>query len=185
MLYRRMGRSGLRLSAISLGSWVTFGTQLDVAGAVECMAAAYDVGINFFDNAEQYAGGEAERLMGAALARLGWRRSSYVVATKFYWGLHDGVNESNTLNRKYLRTAIDGSLTRLALDHVDLVFCHRPDPHTPIEETVWAMHDMIESGRRCTGARRSGRRTALRARGILPNATISTSRSSSNRGTTC
>src|SRR5687767_3274713 len=102
MLYRRMGRSGLRLSAVSLGSWVTFGSQLDAAGAAECMATAYELGINFFDNAEQYAGGEAESLMGAALKRLGWRRSSYLVSTKFYWGLHDGVNECNSLNRKYL-----------------------------------------------------------------------------------
>lgn len=142
-----MGRSGLRLSAISLGSWVTFGSQLDAAGAAECMATAYELGINFFDNAEQYAGGQAESLMGAALKRLKWRRSSYVVSTKFYWGLHDGINECNTLNRKYLREAIDGSLERLGLHYVDIAFCHRPDPQTPIEETVWAMHDMISSGK--------------------------------------
>jgi voltage-dependent potassium channel beta subunit len=147
MLYRRLGRAGLQLSAISLGAWVTFGSQLDEVGAAECMAAAYDSGINFFDNAEQYAGGEAERLMGSALKRLGWRRSSYVVSTKFYWGLYDGVNEINTLNRKYLRNAIDGSLTRLGLDHVDLVFCHRPDENTAVEEVVATMHEMVQSGK--------------------------------------
>ena len=102
------------------------------AGAAECMATAYELGINFFDNAEQYAGGRAESLMGSALKKLAWRRSSYVVSTKFYWGLHDGINECNTLNRKYLREAIDGSLERLGLHYVDIAFCHRPDPHTPI-----------------------------------------------------
>jgi voltage-dependent potassium channel beta subunit len=111
------------------------------------MSAAYDAGVNFFDNAEVYARGQSETIMGAALKRMGWRRSSYIVSTKFYWGLHDGPNERNTLNRKYLRQAIDGSLQRFGLDYVDLVFCHRPDPDTPIEETVWAMHDMIASGK--------------------------------------
>ena len=111
------------------------------------MAAAHDAGVNFFDNAEVYARGQSEIIMGDALKKLGWRRSSYVVSTKFYWGLNDGPNEKNTLNRKYLMQAIDGSLERLQLDHVDLVFCHRPDPDTPIEETVWAMHDMIRAGK--------------------------------------
>ena len=147
MIYRRLGRSGLKVSALSLGSWVTYGNQLDTKVARECMAAAYDAGVNFFDNAEVYAKGESERIMGAALKALGWRRSSYIVSTKFFWGLHDGPNEKNTLNRKYLTEAIDGSLARLALDHVDLVFCHRPDPDTPIEETVCAMHDIIAAGK--------------------------------------
>ena len=147
MNYRRLGRSGLKVSELSLGSWVTYGNQLGADGARECMAAAYDAGVNFFDNAEAYAKGESETLMGAAIRRLGWRRSSYVVSTKFYWGLHDGPNERNTLNRKYLRQAIDGSLARLSLDYVDLVFCHRPDPETPIEETVYAMHDMVAQGK--------------------------------------
>jgi voltage-dependent potassium channel beta subunit len=110
------------------------------------MAAAFDAGVNFFDNAEIYARGGAEKIMGAALKELGWPRMKYVVSTKFYWGLADGPNEKNTLNRKYLRHAIEGSLARLQLDYVDLVFCHRPDPTTPIEETVWAMHQMIERG---------------------------------------
>jgi voltage-dependent potassium channel beta subunit len=147
MNYRRLGRSGLKVSELSLGSWVTYGNQMNESLARECMAAAYDAGVNFFDNAEVYAKGEAERIMGAAISKLGWRRSSYIVSTKFFWGIHDGPNERNTLNRKYLRQAIDGSLGRWGLDYVDLVYCHRPDPDTPIEETVGAMHDMIEAGK--------------------------------------
>ena len=147
MPYRRLGRSGVKVSALSFGSWVTYGNQLGESSARECMAAAYDAGVNFFDNAEVYAKGASESIMGEVLARSGWRRSSYLVSTKFYWGLHDGVNEKNTLNRKYLMQAIDASLARLKLDYVDLVFCHRPDPDTPIEETVHAMHDMIASGK--------------------------------------
>jgi voltage-dependent potassium channel beta subunit len=145
--YRRLGRSGLLVSELSFGSWVTYGNQLDTRAARECMAAAWDAGVNFFDNAEIYARGESERIMGAVLKETGWPRSRVVVSTKFYWGLGDGPNEKNTLNRKYLLQAIDGSLSRLMMDYVDLVFCHRPDPNTPIEETVWAMHDMITSGR--------------------------------------
>ena len=147
MNYRRLGRSGLKVSELSFGSWVTYGNQLDEKLARECMAAARDGGVNFFDNAEVYAKGRSETLMGEALAKLGWRRSSYIVSTKFYWGLHDGPNEKSTLNRKYLMQAIDGSLARLGLDYVDLAFCHRPDPETPIEETVRAMHDMITAGK--------------------------------------
>ena len=109
--------------------------------------AAVDAGVNFFDNAEVYAGGEAERLMGEALRQFGWPRHSYLISTKFFWGIHDGPNTRNTLNRKYLMEAIDQSLERLQLDHVDLVYCHRPDPDTPIEETVWAMSDIVASGR--------------------------------------
>jgi voltage-dependent potassium channel beta subunit len=145
--YRRLGRSGLLVSELSFGSWVTYGNQLDTRLARECMAAAWDAGVNFFDNAEIYARGEAERIMGTVLKELGWPRSRVVISTKFYWGLGDGPNEKNTLNRKYLLQAIDGSLSRLSLDYVDLVFCHRADPSTPIEETVWAMHDIIASGR--------------------------------------
>jgi voltage-dependent potassium channel beta subunit len=147
MNYRRLGRSGLKVSELSFGSWVTYGNQLGESLARECMAAAYDAGVNFFDNAEVYAKGESERIMGSVLAKLGWRRSSYIVSTKFYWGLHDGPNERNTLNRKYLRQAIDASLERFGLDYVDLVYCHRPDPQTPVEETVGAMHDMIAAGK--------------------------------------
>lgn len=147
MEYRRLGRSGLKVSALSLGSWVTYANQVDVAAAREIMAAARDAGVNFFDNAETYAAGQSERVMGDALRELGWAREHYVVSTKFYWGLSDDPNVHHTLNRKYLLGAIDGSLRRLGLDYVDLVFCHRPDPHTPVEETVWAMHDMIDRGK--------------------------------------
>jgi len=147
MNYRRLGRSGLLLSELSFGSWVTYANQLKTDTARECMAAAHAAGVNFFDNAEVYAKGESETIMGEVLKGLGWRRSSYVVSTKFYWGLNDGPNEKNTLNRKYLIQAIDGSLARLNLEHVDLVFCHRADPNTPIEETVFAMHDIIASGK--------------------------------------
>lgn len=147
MNYRHLGRSGLKVSELSLGSWVTFHDQVDVSAAVECMSAAYEAGVNFFDNAEIYAGGKSEEVMGDALQQLKWRRSSYVISTKLFWGLHDGPNEHNTLNRKYLLEAINGSLQRLQLDYVDLVFCHRPDPTTPIEETVWAFHNMIEQGK--------------------------------------
>ena len=130
-----------------MGSWITYGNQMGEELARECMATAYAAGVNFFDNAEVYARGASETIMGNVLKKLGWRRSSYIVSTKFFWGLHDGPNQKNTLNRKYLLGAIDGSLERLQLDHVDLVFCHRPDPETPVEETVWAMHDIIRSGK--------------------------------------
>jgi voltage-dependent potassium channel beta subunit len=147
MEYRHLGRAGIRISELSFGSWVTFHNQVDIKAAMECMSAAYDAGVNFFDNAEVYAGGKSEEVMGAALKKLGWRRSSYLVSTKFYWGLNDGVNEKSTLNRKRLIEGINGSLQRLQLDYVDLIFCHRPDPTTPIEETVWAMHNIVEWGK--------------------------------------
>lgn len=150
MQYRRLGRAGLRVSALSLGSWVTYHNQVGTDSAVEMMAAAFDGGINFFDNAEGYAGGRSEEIMGQALKRLGWPRLNYVVSTKFFWGLDrngEAINRRDTLNRKYLMQAIDGSLKRFGLEHVDLVYCHRPDPHTPIEETVWAMSDMIRQGK--------------------------------------
>lgn len=147
MNYRRLGHSGLRVSELSFGSWVTYGNQMNDDRARECMVAAYEGGVNFFDNAEVYAKGESETIMGGVLRKQGWRRSSYIVSTKFFWGLHEGPNEKGTLNRKYLMQAIDGSLARLQLDYVDLVFCHRPDPHTPLEETVYAMSDMISAGK--------------------------------------
>jgi len=147
MPYRRLGGSGLRLSLLSFGSWVTFGSQLDRSLARECMAAARDSGVNFFDNAEAYGGGESETIMGAVLKELGWPRESYVVSSKFYWGLSDTVNAHHTLNRKYLLDAVEGSLRRFGLEYLDLVFCHRADPETPVEETVFAMHDMVSRGR--------------------------------------
>ncbi|MFQ3546818.1 MAG: aldo/keto reductase [Termitinemataceae bacterium] len=147
MEYRRLGSAGVKVSALSLGSWVTYGSQVDIDLAAAMLKTAYDRGVNFFDNAESYAGGKSEEIMGAALKKLGLRRSSYLVSTKFYWGLNDGPNEKNTLNRKYLMQAIDGSLKRFDLEYVDLVFCHRPDPETPMEEIVWAMNDMVSSGK--------------------------------------
>jgi voltage-dependent potassium channel beta subunit len=147
MPHRRLGRSGLKVSLLSFGSWVSFGNQLDTGRAVECLSAAKDGGITFFDNAESYAGGESERIMGEAIDRLGWDRRDYVISTKVYWGLRDAPNMRNTLNRKYLLQAIDGSLERLGLDFVDLLFCHRSDPETPIEETVWAMSDIVDAGK--------------------------------------
>ena len=147
MEYRRLGNTGVKVSALSFGSWVTFGTQMGTDLALECMQAAHDAGCNFFDNAESYAGGESERVMGAALAQLGWDRRSYLVTTKLFWGIHDGVNTKNTLNRKYLLDAVDGSLERFGLDFVDVIYCHRADPDTPIEETVWAMSDIVAAGK--------------------------------------
>src|SRR5512133_1912946 len=150
MQYRRLGRSGLQVSELSLGSWVTYHNQVDVPAAREMMAAAFDVGVNFFDNAEVYAGGKSEVVMGEAIKALKWPRLNFIVSTKFFWGLDregQSANRKDTLNRKYLTQAIDGSLKRMGLDFIDLVYCHRPDPLTPIEETVWAMSDMISRGK--------------------------------------
>ena len=150
MQYRRLGRAGLRVSTLSLGSWVTYHNQVDTGQAAEMMAAAFDAGVNFFDNAEVYASGRSEEVMGAALKQLAWPRLNYVVSTKFFWGLDrngDAVNRKDTLNRKYLMQAMDGSLKRFGLEHIDLIYCHRPDPHTPVEETVRAMSDLITQGK--------------------------------------
>jgi voltage-dependent potassium channel beta subunit len=153
MQYRRLGRCGLQLSQLAFGSWITYHNQVDSRASRELMAAAFDAGVNFFDNAEVYADGKSEELMGATLKELGWSRLDYVVSTKFFWGLSRGkpgkprINGQDTLNRKYLMQAIDHSLQRLQLEHVDLVYCHRPDPHTPLEETVQAMHDIITAGK--------------------------------------
>lgn len=148
MEYRRLGDSGVKVSVLGFGSWVTFDNQLDVDLALECMQAAHDAGCNFFDNAEAYAGGKSETIMGRALRELGWPRWSYVVTTKLFWGIHGSdPNMRNTLNRKYLMQAIDGSLERFGLDFVDVVYCHRADPDTPMEETVWAMSDMVSQGK--------------------------------------
>ena len=147
MPYRRLGRAGIRVSVLSFGSWVTFGPQLAGDTARECLAAAYDAGVNFFDNAEVYAGGRSEQIMGEAIAQLRWPRHTYLVSSKFFWGIEDSINTRNTLNRKYLLQAVEGSLRRLGLDFLDLIFCHRPDPETPLDETVWAMHEIISRGR--------------------------------------
>ena len=155
MTYRRLGRSGLQVSTFSLGSWVTYHNQVDTHAAKEMLAAAMDAGVNFFDNAEVYASGQSEVVMGEAFKALAWPRVNYIVSTKFFWGLSVGenwregntINRMDTLNRKYLMQAIDGSLKRMQLDFIDLVYCHRPDPKTPIEETVRAMSDMITQGK--------------------------------------
>ncbi len=144
MEYRRLGNTGLKVSVLSFGSWVTFDTQLDTSLAVDCMAAAGDAGCNFFDNAESYAGGKSESIMGQALLDLQWPRWSYVLTTKLFWGIHgETPNMRYSLNRKYLMQAIDGSLERFRQDFVDILYCHRADPDTPIEETVWAMSDIV------------------------------------------
>ena len=148
MPYRRLGHSGLQLSVLSFGSWVTFDTQIKDDLAMECMQAAHDAGCNFYDNAEAYAGGESEAIMGRVIEQLGWKRQSYVLSTKVFWGIDGEMpNMRNTLNRKYLHHSIEGCLDRLRVDFVDLLFCHRADKDTPIEETVWAMHDLIERGK--------------------------------------
>ncbi|WP_457442467.1 potassium channel beta subunit family protein [Roseateles sp. P5_E4] len=150
MQYRRLGRAGLQVSELSLGSWVTYHNQVGTKAATEMLAAAFDAGVNFFDNAEVYAQGESEVVMGQAFKALGWNRLDYIVSSKFFWGLaRDGVtvNRKDTLNRKYLMQAVDASLKRFQLEHLDLIYCHRPDPNTPIEETVWAMSDIIRQGK--------------------------------------
>ena len=146
MNYRRLGSAGLKLSEISLGTWVNFGGPAPEADALNCLTAAYEAGINFFDTAETYSGGEAEAVLGRLLRQTGWRRGSYVVSTKFFWGLHDSPTERASLSRKRLMEGIAASLKRLQLEAVDLIFCHRPDPETPIEETVRAMDDIIHRG---------------------------------------
>jgi voltage-dependent potassium channel beta subunit len=145
MEYRFLGRSGLKISALSLGAWITYGGQVGEEIASQCMQAAYDSGVNFFDNAEAYAGGKAEIVMGNVIKRKGWKRSNLVISTKIFWG-GDGPNETG-LSRKHLIEGIDASLKRLQLDYVDLIFCHRPDLYTPIEETVWAMNQILNQGK--------------------------------------
>jgi len=144
MEYRFIGRSGLEVSALSFGAWVTFGAQVDEDTAYECMRAAHEAGVNFFDNAEAYASGRAEIVMGNVLKRAGWKRSDLVISTKLFWG-GDGPNE-NGLSRKHILEGARASLSRLQLEYVDLILCHRPDIHTPIEETVRAMNFLIERG---------------------------------------
>jgi len=147
MEHRRLGKSGIKVSVLSFGSWVTFGDQLDIDKATESMQAAWDAGVTFFDNAEAYAGGKSETIMGEVLRRMGLDRRTYTISTKLFWGITEGPNTKNTLNRKYLMEGIDGSLERLGMDCVDLLFCHRADPETPMDEVVWAMNDIISQGK--------------------------------------
>jgi len=145
MEYRFLGRSGLKVSVLSLGAWVTYGYQVGEDVTYDCMNAAYQAGVNFFDNAEVYASGKAELAMGNAIKKAGWKRSDLVISTKIFWG-GEGPNDAG-LSRKHLLEGIHASLQRLQMDYVDLLFCHRPDLTTPVEETVWAMNQIIQQGK--------------------------------------
>lgn len=149
MEYRRMGKTGLQLSALSFGSWVSFHKQIDDSVADELMGIAYDRGVNFFDNAEVYALGESEKMMGRVLQKKKWDRTSYVLSSKAFWGWRGKENKPNQsgLSRKHLVEACHEALGRLQADYLDLFFCHRPDKGTPIEETVWTMHNLVQQGK--------------------------------------
>ncbi|KAK4162655.1 NADP-dependent oxidoreductase domain-containing protein [Cladorrhinum sp. PSN259] len=145
MEYRYLGRSGLQVSAISLGGWLTYGGHVDREGTYACMKAAYDAGINFFDCAEGYADGESERVMGEAIKKFGWKRNDLVISTKIYFGAAHGTRKPNNtgLSRKHILEGITNSLCRLQLDYVDLIYAHRPDRNTPLEETAWRYADKL------------------------------------------
>ena len=145
MEYRHLGKAGVKVSELSLGAWVTYGNQFGIKEAKEIMSAAYDAGVNFFDNAEAYASGQAETIMGQALKELGWTRKDYLVSTKIFWG-GKGPNDRG-LSYKHIIEGVNGALKRLQLDYVDFVFAHRPDPETPIEETVFAFNQVIREGK--------------------------------------
>jgi voltage-dependent potassium channel beta subunit len=145
MNYRRLGKAGIKVSELSLGAWVTYGGQVGEEVAEQCMTAAYDAGVNFFDNAEAYAGGNAEVVMGNVIKRKGWDRTNLVVSTKIFWG-GSGPNDTG-LSAKHITEGMNKALQRLQMEYVDLVFCHRPDPNTPIEETVRAMDQVIRQGK--------------------------------------
>lgn len=145
MEYRFLGRSGLKVSALSFGSWVTFGEQVDTELATNQMTTAYDAGVNFFDNAEAYESGKSEEIMGQVILKTGWKRSDLVLSTKIFWG-GDGPNDKG-LSIKHIKEGTEASLKRMQTEYVDLLFCHRPDLYTPIEETVWAMDQMIREGK--------------------------------------
>jgi voltage-dependent potassium channel beta subunit len=145
MRYRRLGRSGLKVSELSLGAWVTYGSQVGEDVTLECMTAAYEAGVNFFDNAEAYGHGKAETAMGNAVKKAGWKRESLVISTKIFWG-GDGPNDKG-LSHKHVVEGLHASLKRLGVDYVDLAFCHRPDPDTPIDETVRAWDMLVRQGK--------------------------------------
>lgn len=148
MYYQRLGKSGLQVSALSFGSWVTFSNQLDVDNALEMMTIAYDAGVNFFDNAEVYAAGKSELIMGKALKKAGWSRDSYIVSSKVMWGAVENARPTQQgLSRKHLVEACHQALERLQVDYLDLYFCHRPDPNVPIEEIVQTMTHLIWQGK--------------------------------------
>lgn len=145
MQYRRLGKAGVRVSALSFGSWVTFGNQVDVKTAEECMKYAYDQGVNFFDNAETYAQGKSEEVMGKILKKMGWGRDTFLVSSKVFWG--GQLPNQRGLSRKHVVEACHAALRRLQVDYLDFYYCHRPDRETPMEETVWAMHNLITQGK--------------------------------------
>ena len=145
MEYRKLGESGLKVSELSFGSWVTFVNQLTEKKAMDCMAYAYDQGVNFFDNAEAYASGESEILMGNVLKKLKWNRDTYIVSSKVFWG--GELPTQKGLSKKHIHDACHAALKRLKVDYLDLFFCHRPDPDTPIIETVYAMNDLLQQGK--------------------------------------
>jgi len=147
MEYRRLGKSGLKVSALSLGSWLTFGQQIEDKVAEELMDIAYEGGVNFFDNAEGYAGGKSEIVMGNILKKKKWDRSSYIVSSKIFFGAEEKKPNMIGLSKKHLFEGTHNALKRLQLDYVDLIYCHRPDKETPIEETVWAMHQLVQQGK--------------------------------------
>jgi voltage-dependent potassium channel beta subunit len=149
MEYRRLGKSGLQLSIVSFGSWVSFKNQIDDKVADELMGIAYDSGINYFDNAEAYANGESEKMMGRVLKMKNWERSSFTVSSKVFFGTHGKNNKPNQkgLSRKHVIEACNEALQRLQVNYLDLYFCHRPDKNTPIEETVWTMNTLIQQGK--------------------------------------
>jgi len=147
MEYRRLGKSGLQVSVLSFGSWVTFGKQIHDTTAEELMSIAYDSGVNFFDNAEIYARGKSETVMGEVLRKKKWARSSFCLSSKVYFGYEDGKPNQTGLSRKHIIEGCHAALKRLQVDYLDLFFCHRPDKNTPIEETVWAMNTLIQQGK--------------------------------------
>jgi len=147
MEYRRLGKSGLQVSLLSFGSWVTFGKQIDNSTADELMSIAYDSGVNFFDNAEIYARGKSEEVMGSILQKKNWSRSSYCLSSKVFFGYEEGKPNQTGLSRKHIIEGCHAALKRLKVDYIDLFFCHRPDKNTPIEETVWAMNNLIQQGK--------------------------------------
>ncbi len=147
MPYRKLGHSGISVSLFSFGSWVTFGKQMDIGSVKECIRYAFDSGVNFFDNAEVYAMGKSEELMGEAFRKLGISRNEYILTSKFYWGIEERINFKNTLNRKYMMQAIEGSLKRFQTDFIDVIYCHRYDPETPIHEICFSMDQIIRNGK--------------------------------------
>ena len=147
MEYRNLGKSGLRVSELSFGSWITFGNQIEDGTSERLMAMAYEAGVNFFDNAEVYAAGRSEEVMGAILQKMGWARDTYLVSSKAYFGAGGKLPTQRGLNRKHLTEACHDAMKRLRVDYLDLFFCHRPDKSVPMEETVWTMHNLIQQGK--------------------------------------